>query len=183
MRDNVVFCISLFIIGILVFNCPEGFFIIPPFVLFLLILITLTFIQYNVFSWITSLFKKGSCVTFKTVLEIHQMSDVNCSYWENFYESKKLKKDNPNSYYHYEYQKAIDRLFTWCIVIVLSVGSITIVGTRLEHFLQYLGRCFVMAIIFFSIITLIKNSVNIFNLIKEVIKSIQKTLVHYFSGK
>ena len=128
-------------------------------------------------------FKKGSCVTFKTVLEIYQMSDVNYNYWENFYESKKLKKDNPNSYYHYEYQKAIDRLFTWCIVIVLSVGSINIVGTRLEHFLQYLGRCFVMAIIFFLIITLIKNSVNIFNLIKEVIKSIQKTLVHYFSGK
>ena len=111
------------------------------------------------------------------------MSDVNYNYREKIYESKKLKKDNPNSYYHYEYQKAIDRLFTWCIVIVLSVGSITIVGTRLEHFLQYLGRCFVMAIIFFSIITLIKNTVNIFNLIKEVIKSIQKTLVCYFSGK
>ena len=111
------------------------------------------------------------------------MSDVNYNYWENFYESKKLKKDNPDSYYHYEYQKAINRIIAWCIVIVLSVGSTTIVGTRLEHFLQYLGRCFVMAIIFFLIITLIKNSVNIFNLIKEVIKSIQKTLVHYFSGK
>ena len=136
MRDNIVFCISLFIIAILVFNFPEGFFIIPPFVLFLLILITLTFIQYNVFSWITSLFKKGSCVTFKTVLEIHQISDVDYNYWENFYESKKLKKDNPDSYYHYEYQKAINRIIAWCISITLGFGLTILNGTPSARFIQ-----------------------------------------------
>lgn len=179
MRNNIVFCISLFIIAILVFNFPEGFFIVPPFVLFLLILITLTFIQYNVLSWVTSLFNKSSCVTFKTVLEIHQMSDVNCSYWEKLYESKKLKKDNPNSYYHYQYQKAINRIIAWCISITLGFGLTILNGTPSAHFVQI---ALFLTMVFSIGLFLLSNSLAIIVEFCAWLKLVFSFFKKYFSG-